>query len=103
MTTARSEPVTVTVTETEAASVRACATVADEGRAVGSRVHFDLECSTDGPGAALRIMHAKSGTLKYGRVSVAIDGEGHIVVADTNNHRVQVLRRDGTHVRTIGC
>ena len=34
---------------------------------------------------------------------MAIDGEGHIVVADSENNRVQVLRRDGTHVRTIGC
>ena len=25
-----------------------------------------------------------------------------IVVADTGNHRLQVLRQDGTHVRTIG-
>ena len=33
---------------------------------------------------------------------VAIGGEGHIVVADTFNSRLQVLRPDGTHVRTIG-
>jgi len=33
---------------------------------------------------------------------VAIDREGHIVVADYYNDRVQVLCGDGTHVRTIG-
>jgi hypothetical protein len=32
-----------------------------------------------------------------------LDGAGNIVVADTYNHRVQVLRySDGSHVRTIG-
>ena len=34
---------------------------------------------------------------------VAFDSAGHIIVADTCNHRVQVLRySDGSHVRTIG-
>ncbi len=34
---------------------------------------------------------------------VAFDSAGHIIVADTRNHRVQVLRySDGSHVRTIG-
>jgi tripartite motif-containing protein 71 len=32
-----------------------------------------------------------------------LDGAGNIVVADYENHRVQVLRySDGSHVRTIG-
>jgi DNA-binding beta-propeller fold protein YncE len=32
-----------------------------------------------------------------------LDGTGNIVVADRDNHRVQVLRySDGSHVRTIG-
>jgi DNA-binding beta-propeller fold protein YncE len=34
---------------------------------------------------------------------VAFDSEGNLVVADYDNHRVQVLRySDGTHLRTIG-
>jgi hypothetical protein len=34
---------------------------------------------------------------------VAFDNAGHIVIADRDNHCVQVLRySDGTHVRTIG-
>ena len=33
---------------------------------------------------------------------VAVDADGHIVVADKNNHRVQVVRRDGSVVRVIG-
>jgi len=34
---------------------------------------------------------------------VAFDSEGNLVVADSCNHRVQVLRySDGTHLRTIG-
>ena len=33
---------------------------------------------------------------------VAVDGDGNILVADQSNHRVQVLRADGTHIRTIG-
>ncbi len=32
-----------------------------------------------------------------------MDGEGHLIVADANNHRLQVLRlEDGSHVRSIG-
>ncbi len=32
---------------------------------------------------------------------VAFDGEGHLVVADTCNHRIQVLRySDGAHLHT---
>ncbi len=32
-----------------------------------------------------------------------MDGQGNVVVADCDNHRVQVLRySDGSHVRTIG-
>ena len=27
---------------------------------------------------------------------------GRVFVADTMNHRVQVLKKDGTHLRTIG-
>ena len=33
---------------------------------------------------------------------VAVDAEGNLVVADSSNRRVQVLRPDGSHVRTIG-
>ncbi len=34
---------------------------------------------------------------------VAFDGEGNLVVADCNNHRIQVFRYiDGAHLRTIG-
>jgi len=34
---------------------------------------------------------------------IAFDSEGNLVVADSDNHRVQVLRYiDGTHLRTIG-
>jgi len=34
---------------------------------------------------------------------VAFDGEGNLVVSDTDNHRIQVLRYiDGAHLRTIG-
>jgi DNA-binding beta-propeller fold protein YncE len=34
---------------------------------------------------------------------VAFDSAGHIIVADKDNDRVQVLRySDGSHVRTIG-
>jgi len=41
------------------------------------------------------------GSYTYG--GVAFDSEGNLVVADYNNHRVQVLRySDGTHLRTIG-
>ena len=32
---------------------------------------------------------------------VCVSGE-HLLVADTNNHRVQVLTMDGAHVHTIG-
>ena len=36
-------------------------------------------------------------------MSIAFDGAGHILVADKDNHRVQMLRySDGAHVRTIG-
>jgi len=42
-----------------------------------------------------------SGSYTYG--GVAFDSESNLVVADGNNHRVQVLRHsDGTHLRTIG-
>ncbi len=43
-----------------------------------------------------------AGQFKY-PYGVAFDGAGNIVVADCNNHRVQVLSySDGSHVRTIG-
>jgi len=43
----------------------------------------------------------EGGFGSYG--GVAFDSEGNLVVADFNNHRVQVLRySDGTHLRTIG-
>ena len=36
--------------------------------------------------------------------SFAFDGAGHVLVADSENHRVQTLRySDGAHVLTIGC
>jgi hypothetical protein len=39
--------------------------------------------------------------LPYG--GVAFDGEGNLVVADGNNHRIQVFRySDGTHLRSFG-
>ncbi len=41
--------------------------------------------------------------MKRARARAALDGAGIIVVADYDNHRVQVLRySDGSHVRTIG-
>ncbi len=45
-----------------------------------------------------------SGAGQFNQLSgVAFDSAGHIIVADTGNHRVQVLRySDGSHVRTIG-
>ena len=33
---------------------------------------------------------------------VGVDGEGNVLVADSSNHRVQVMGIDGTHLRTIG-
>ena len=34
---------------------------------------------------------------------VAFDGEGNLVVSDSDNHRIQVFRySDGTHLRSIG-
>ena len=43
-----------------------------------------------------------AGSFDYPR-GVAFASAGHIFVADTGDHRVQVLRySDGSHVRTIG-
>ena len=44
-----------------------------------------------------------AGDFDYGLGGLAFDSEGNLVVADSGNHRLQVLRySDGTHVRTIG-
>jgi tripartite motif-containing protein 71 len=60
-------------------------------------------------GAYIRTIGSRgSGNGQFGGgdgacVGVAFDSEGNLVVADCNNHRVQVLRySDGTHLRTIG-
>jgi hypothetical protein len=56
--------------------------------------------------ACLRIIGkagSEAGQFNYPS-GVALDGSGHLIVADQYNHRVQVLRyADGSHVRTIGC
>jgi tripartite motif-containing protein 71 len=57
-------------------------------------------------GAYIRTIGIKvSGNGQSGSAAcgVAFDIEGNLVVADYDNHRVQVLRySDGAHVRTIG-
>jgi tripartite motif-containing protein 71 len=57
-------------------------------------------------GAHIRTIGSKgsgNGQFAIGCCGVAFDSEGNLVVADCNNHRVQVLRySDGAHVRTIG-
>ena len=35
-------------------------------------------------------------------IGVAIDHDGHIIVADTFNHRVQVMSRDGKMISKLG-
>ena len=35
-------------------------------------------------------------------LSICMDGEGHVVVVDCGNHRIQVLTKDGKHVMKIG-
>ena len=46
---------------------------------------------------------AGNGQLNLPCGGVAFDGEGNLVVADSNNHRIQVVRySDGTHLRSIG-
>jgi hypothetical protein len=36
-------------------------------------------------------------------VGIALDGAGHLIVAEWENHRIQILRySDGSHVQTIG-
>ncbi len=59
---------------------------------VSDGAHVRSMCSKgEGPGQI----------IGYG--SVALDGQGNVVVADSGNHRVQVLRSsDGAHLRTIG-
>ena len=56
-------------------------------------------------GAYVRSMCSEGsgpGQIK-GNGSVALDGQGNVVVADGRNHRVQVLRcSDGAHLSTIG-
>jgi sugar lactone lactonase YvrE len=46
---------------------------------------------------------AGNGQLQYPFGGIALDGEGNLVVCDSENHRIQVLRySDGAHLRSIG-
>jgi sugar lactone lactonase YvrE len=46
---------------------------------------------------------AGNGQFNYPYGGVAFDGEGNLVVCDSENHRIQVFRySDGTHLRSIG-
>ena len=46
---------------------------------------------------------AGNGQFNYPCGGVAFDGEGNLVVCDSENHRIQVLRySDGTHLRSFG-
>ena len=38
----------------------------------------------------------------YGSKGVDVDGEGRIIVSDTNNHRIQVFESDGSFIRSFG-
>jgi DNA-binding beta-propeller fold protein YncE len=54
----------------------------------------------------LRVIGSKgagNGQFNYPYGGVACDGEGNLVVADGENHRIQVFRySDGTHLRSFG-
>lgn len=54
---------------------------------------LDLERPIGRPGGAAGEFRQPGG--------ITVDGEGHLVVADTWNHRVQVLSREGVAIRTL--
>jgi hypothetical protein len=55
------------------------------------------------PCAHHRQQRAEIWQFAAGYSGVAFDSDGNLVVADSGNHRVQVVRyRDGAHVRTMG-
>jgi len=77
--------------------------------AVFDRDNFRVQVHRLSDGACIRTIGSEgSGNGQFGGGDgacggVAFDSEGNLVVADCNNHRVQVLRySDGKHLRTIG-